>query len=336
MLSHIFYLMDAMMLDLAAANLLSPLPLCFALGALATVTRSDLRFPEPLYAGLSIYLMLSIGLRGGVELGEARLSEVALPALAALAIGLCIPLWTYALLRRLGGFSIADAAALAAHYGSVSAVTFVAVLAYMEATGTRTEGFMPALLALMEAPAVMIGVGLAKLLGAGEGDMRGALREVVTGKSVLLLAGGLLIGLLTGAQGYAKVKPFFTDLYNGALCLFLLELGMIAAGRLRDFRAVGAFLGAFAIVMPVLHGALGAALGLAAGLSIGGATTLAALAASASYIAAPAAVRLAIPQANPGLYLTAALAITFPFNLTLGIPLYRAMALTFKNWGIGG
>ncbi len=319
-------------LALAKANLLSPLLLCFALGAVATLVRSDLRFPEPVFNGLSIYLMLSIGLRGGVELGTGEIAHVVGPAGAALALGVAIPLWSYALLRWMR-FGVADAAALAAHYGSVSAVTFVAVLAYLDGAGIAYEGFVPALLALMEVPAIVVALVLANMGGAGGakgagggGSMGQALRDAVTGKSVLLLTGGLVIGWLAGPAGYAPVKPVFGDLYRGLLCLFLLELGLLAAARLRDFRRVGAALGAFALVMPVLHAAVGVALARAVGMGVGGAVVLATLAASASYIAAPAAIRLALPQANPSYYLTASLAMTFPFNLVAGIPLYAAMA----------
>ena len=319
-------------LDLAAANLLSPLLLCFALGALAVLLRSDLRVPEPVFNALSIYLMLAIGLKGGVELSRLPASAFLLPGLAALGLGMAIPLWCYALLRRVGRFGAADAAAVAAHYGSVSAVTFVAAIAYLDATATPYEGFAPALLAIMEVPGIVVAFALARAGGAlGGGGPRGgtageAVREILSGKSVLLLAGGLLIGAVAGEAGYARVKPLFSDLFQGALCLFLLELGILAAGRLGDFRRVGPFLAVFAVAMPVLHGVLGVAVGHAIGLSVGGATVLGTLAASASYIAAPAAVRLALPQANPGYYLTASLAITFPFNLTLGLPLYFAMA----------
>lgn len=321
-------------LDLAAANLLSPLLLCFALGALAVLLRSDLRVPEPVFNALSIYLMLAIGLKGGVELSRLPPADFVVPGLAALGLGVAIPLWCYALLRRVGRFGAADAAAVAAHYGSVSAVTFVAAIAYLDAAGTPYEGYAPALLAIMEVPAIVVAFVLARAGGAlgGGGTAGEAVREILSGKSVLLLAGGLLIGAVVGEAGYARVKPVFSDLFQGALCLFLLELGILAAGRLGDFRRVGPFLALFAVAMPVVHGALGVALGHGIGLSVGGMTVLGTLAASASYIAAPAAVRLALPQANPGYYLTASLAITFPFNLTLGLPLYNALA----RWFAGG
>jgi hypothetical protein len=336
------------MLDLAQASLLSPAVLCFALGALAVWFRSDLRVPEPVFAGLSIFLMLSIGLRGGHELSEAHWAELAGPLLGGLALGCIIPLWSYALLRRFAGLSAADAGAMAAHYGSVSAVTFAALTALLDQQGVAYEGFAPALLAVMEVPAIVVGIGLARVTlasTAGVGAVTGGgavvlggmpsgsrtgwtalLNEIMSSKSIVLLVGGLAIGALAGPSGMAKVKPFFGDLFQGALCLFLLELGRVAASRVGEFYQLGLRLAAFALVMPVLHGALGVGLGYLLGMSQGGAVVLGTLAASASYIAAPAAVRLALPEANPGYYLTCSLAITFPFNIILGLALYQAMA----------
>ena len=314
--------------ELLQSNLLSPPVLCFALGVVAALARSDLRLPEPVFQAVSIYLLLAIGLKGGADLAQASLSEVALPALGAVLLGFSIPLWIYAFLRRMAGFSASDAAALAAHYGSVSAVTFIAVLGYLDATGTAYEGFMTALLALMEVPAILVALVLARWGGAtGESaPLSGALAEVISGKSILLLVGGLVIGALAGPQGLAPVKPFFFDLFRGMLCLFLLELGVVAAQRLRDLRSAGPALLALAVGAPLLHAGLGLAVGFFVGLSMGGAIVLATLAASASYIAAPAAVRIALPRANPGYYLGASLGVTFPFNITFGIPLYAGVA----------
>ena len=322
-------------LELARANLLSPVVLCFALGALAFWARSDLRVPEPVFTALSIYLMLAIGLKGGAELSASGVGEVAAPALGALAIGCATPVWSYLLLTRLGRLGSADAAAVAAHYGSVSAVTFAAVLTMLDRQGTPYEGFSAALLAIMEAPAIIVALALARLastrVASGPGDADGtgfgaALREVLAGKSIVLLAGGLVIGALVGPAGLVRVKPFFVDLFAGALCLFLLDLGRVAASRAGDFLRVGKFLLGFALLAPVAHAAVGVGVAYLTGLSQGGAIVLGTLAASASYIAAPAAVRLGLPEANPGLYLTASLAITFPFNITVGLPLYAAMA----------
>ena len=335
-------------LDFALSNLLSPAILCFALGGFAVLLRSDLKLPEQAFSALSIYLMLAIGLKGGVELAGRPFSEVATPVAAALALGCAIPLWCYAMLKRFAGLSISDAAAMAAHYGSVSAVTFAAVIAMLTQQGVAYEGYAAALLAIMEVPAIVIALALSRVavaarasgtvqvgggvaaLGTGTrgggANLTTVLSDTLASKSVVLLAGGLLIGLLIGPTGMTRIKPVFVDLFQGMLCLFLLELGRMAASRIGEFGKVGLKLGLFAIVMPVVHGALGIAVAYAAGMSQGGAIVLGTLAASASYIAAPAAVRLALPDANPSYYLTCSLAITFPFNIIIGLPLYSAMA----------
>lgn len=314
--------------ELISSSLLSPPVLCFALGGFAVLVRSDLRVPEPIFNALSIYLLLAIGLKGGADLARADLSSVALPMFAAFALGFSVPLWTYVFLRRIARFSVSDAAALAAHYGSVSAVTFIAALGYLDATGTGYEGFMTALLAIMEIPAIIVALFLARRAGIGGSEARvgKVLGEVVSGKSILLLTGGMLIGLSAGQDGLVPVRPFFLDLFRGALCLFLLQLGIIAAERIRDLRTAGPMLIAVALGAPVIHAMIGLAVASLIGLSMGGAIVLATLAASASYIAAPAAVRMALPEANPSYYLGASLGMTFPFNIIIGIPLYAAAA----------
>jgi uncharacterized protein len=316
-------------LELVRINLLSPIVLAFVLGMVATLVRSDLKFPDELTTALSIYLLLAIGLKGGAALAETALSDFWAPALVTLGLGIGIPIWTYAIARRLGRFQVADAAALAAHYGSVSVVTFIACLSFLEAVRAPAEGFMPTLVAILEVPAIIVALVIARSRLGGEGSWGTVLHEVVAGRSILLLLGGLTIGFLSTPVGMAHVEPFFVDLFQGALALFLLEMGMVAARRFRDLARVGLFLVAFGIGMPIVNGAIGVWLGTLAGLSLGGATVMGVLAASASYIAAPAAVRIALPQANPSFYLTASLAITFPFNLTIGIPLYYAMAVFF-------
>ena len=315
-------------LHLLSTNLLSPLVLAFVLGGVATLVRSDLRFPDELYQGLSIYLLLAIGLKGGAELSATPLATVVLPIVATLLLGVSTPVWSYGILRRLGRFGVADSAAIAAHGGAVSVVPLLPALSFLIAQGDPHEGFLPALVALLEVPAILVALGLARL-GGGETDLLGVLREVAVSKSVLLLAGGLAIGLATGKAGMARVEPFFVAPFQGVLTLFLLEMGMVAARRLRDFRRAGAFLIGFALLMPLIHGALGVAVGRWVGLGLGGSTVLGVLAATASYIAAPAAVRVSLPEANPSLYLTASLAITFPFNLALGIPYCYALARWF-------
>lgn len=313
-------------LELATTNLTSPAVLAFGLGMIAVWVRSDLRLPEALYSSLTIYLLLAIGLKGGVELSQAEPSEVWRPALAAIVIGVLTPVVLFPVLRRLLGLSRIDAAAIGAHYGSVSVVTFTAAITFLGSLDVTYEGFLPTLLAIMEIPGIVVALAIARSGAAGGGDWKDAIRETLTGRSIVLLAGGLLIGLLTGPSGMEQVSPFFVAPFVGVLALFLLELGMTAARRLPDIGKIGFKLVAFAVAAPVTLGAAGVAAGSLSGLSLGGSTVLGVLAASASYIAAPAAVRVALPDANPALYLTAALAVTFPFNLVAGIPIYYAFA----------
>ncbi len=313
-------------LELIQLNLLSPVVLAFFLGMLATLVRSDLKIPDELYQALSVYLLLAIGLKGGVELAASSPGDFLLPAAGALALASAIPLWSYIILRKVGRLSVPDAAAIAAHYGSVSAVTFLATLAFLSALEIPYEGFLPALLAIMEVPAIIIALVIARANLPGRTSWGEVLHEILAGKSIVLLLGGLAIGYAVGREGFAAVEPFFVTPFHGVLALFLLEMGMVAAQRLPDLRKAGPFLVAFAIVMPVLHGLIGVFVGNWVGLSLGGSVVLGVLSASASYIAAPAAVRLSLPEANPTFYLTTSLAITFPFNLAVGIPLYYAFA----------
>ena len=313
-------------LDNAVQNLTTPMVLAFALGAVAVLAGSDLRFPKGLTKSLSIYLLLAIGLKGGVALRETSPADLWAPALATLALAVTIPVLTFAVARRMLRLSRIDAAAMAAHYGSVSAVTYAASVTFLAATGLRPEGFMPTLLALLEVPGIIIAILLA---GSGTGGRRpraDVLRETFTGTSVVLLVGGIVIGAVAGTDGYAPVQPFFGTLFYGMLTLFLLDLGTTAASRARDLPRTALRIVPFGLLFPLPLGAAGVAMGLAGGLSVAGATVLGAMAASASYIAAPAAVRMALPDANPGIYLTSAVAITFPFNLILGIPIYHALA----------
>jgi len=314
-------------LELVQINLLSPMVLAFALGITATLLHSDLKLPDELYTTLSIYLLLAIGLKGGIALAETSLAVFWAPAVATLLLGIIIPVIAYGVARKIGKLNVADAAALAAHYGSVSAVTFAAAQTFLDTVGVRYEGFMPALVAILEVPAIVVALLIAQVAGAPQGgDWRKALRELLTSKSILLLVGGMIIGWLAGPRGGKEVAPVFVDLFKGALTFFLLELGMVAARRFRDLPSAGLFLLGFGIIMPIFNGLLGVWFGSITGLSLGGSTILGVLSASASYIAAPAAVRIALPQANPGFYLTAALGITFPFNLAIGLPLYYTIA----------
>lgn len=316
--------------ELLTTNLLSPIVLAFLLGAIAVGLRSDLRVPADVGSMLSIYLLLAIGLKGGSALRDAELGEVLAPIVATLALGLVVPLLAYGILRARGAFSVVDAAAMAAHYGSVSAVTFAAGMVFVEEAGTPAEGFLPALVAVLEVPAIVVGLLLARRAPAGakgEGGWSAALAEIFAGRSVVLLVGGMAIGAASLPANLARVEPFFVGLFPGALVLFLLDMGMVAARRVPDLRAGGLPLLAFALLFPLLSGTLGVLGGVASGMSVGGVAVLGAMSASASYIAAPAALRIALPEANLGCCLTAAITITFPFNLAVGIPLFHALAV---------
>ncbi|MBL8087161.1 MAG: sodium-dependent bicarbonate transport family permease [Chthonomonas sp.] len=307
------------------ANLLSPMVLAFLLGALATIIKSDLSLPEGLYTSLSMYLLFAIGLKGGVELSLTPIEHIIWPVLATIALSLLTTGIAYFASRKLGKVDHLNSAALAAHYGSVSAVTFIAAVTFATTVKTPAEGFMPALVALLEVPALL----LALSLGSSETPnqaRRELIRELFTGRTILLLLGGMAIGVVSGKTGVEQVQPLFGDLFKGALTFFLLEMGLVAARRLSDLRKHALFLGLYGVGVPLVNGAIGVGIGTLAGLSAGGSGVLGAMAASASYIAAPAAVRVAIPSANPSLYLTASLAVTFPFNLVLGIPLYNQLA----------
>ena len=324
------------MTDVLQQNLLSPIALAFALGVFAKVIRSEFQLPKDVYLGLSIYLLLALGLQGGVELAHASFDAILWPAVVTVLVGAVTPVTAYLVLRRLGRFGVQDSAGIAAHYGSVSAVTFIAAQQFVKAMGEEAEGFMPTLLTLLESPGIHIALVIGAIQsGAGGRPVRETLHEVLTGRTMVLLVGGLIVGFLMGEKNWQAIELLYDTkgpVFKGALVLFLLEMGIVAGSRVGDLRKVGPFLLAFAVGMPIVHGALGAWLGTLAGLSVGGATVLGAMAASASYIAAPPAVRLTLPEANPTLYLTAALAITFPFNLLAGIPLYYEIA----RWLQGG
>lgn len=313
------------------SNLLNPAILFFALGIFAAVSKSDLKIPESLYTTLTIYLLIAIGFKGGGAINEAGIRAVWAPAFAAMGLGALIPLWTYPVLRKLGNFSVADAGAVAAHYGSVSAVTFITATNFLKGIQQPYESYASAFLAVMESPAIIVGVMLGKgafgrKLSLGDVGIRHALKDAVLGRGVLLLIGSMIIGSVSGKNGMTMVEGFFVTPFQGVLALFLLEMGMVAGRRLGELKKVGVFLLCFGITAPLIHGTLGALVGSWAGLSIGGSTLLGVLAASASYIAAPAAVRLSLPEANPTYSLTAALAITFPFNITVGVPLFFEIA----------
>jgi len=311
-----------------SANLLSPPILFFALGIIAAVVKSDLRFPEQFYSALTIYLLTAIGFKGGVAISEAGFDRVWLPALAGIALSATIPLWCFAVLRRPGGLPVPDAASLAAHFGSVSAVTFITAVNYLKQAGVPSEGFASAFLAVMESPAIIAAVLLARRGSpeTGRASLKPALHDAFLGRSVILLIGGLLVGWISGPAGLRSAEGFFVSPFFGVIALFLLEMGIVTGRRLGDLRKAGPFLLIFGIAAPLINGCLGAIAGTAAGLSIGGSMLMATLAASASYIAAPAAMRVAIPEARPTLSLATALGIAFPFNISVGLPLYLELA----------
>ena len=313
------------------ANLTSPPVLAFALGLLAVLVKGDLRLPDPIYQGLSIYLLLGIGIKGGVALRQSELSDVAIPALATIILGLLIPVLAFLLSGKITKLSEVDRGALAAHYGSTSLVTFTAALVFLEQSSIQYEGFVTTLLALLEIPGIIVGLMLGSRHLKRDVSWSESLQEIFSSRSILLLVGGLVLGFATGTLGYAKIEPFFGALFIGMLTLFLLEMGTLAGRRMRDVKTAGVGLIVFAIAFPIGAGVLGVVFGYLSGLSMGGAAVLGVLAASASYIAAPAAVRLALPEANPGIYLAASLGITFPFNLTIGIPLIVLVAQSLEG-----
>ncbi len=315
-------------IDLAASNLVSPIILSFALGLLAAMARSDLTIPEAVAKGMSIYLLFAIGFKGGAAVSANGIDSTLLMAVGAgLVLSFGLPIIAFALLKIMTGMDRIDAAAVAAHYGSISIVTFVAATSVLEGRMIDSEGYMVAVAAAMEAPAILSALWLVARGGSGtkmDGDL---IREILLNGSIVLLVGSFVIGGVTGQKGLDEIAPFIVSPFKGVLCLFLLDMGLIAGRGLRNAKgSLGMGAVAFAIVMPLISSAFGLALGMMIGLSLGGTVLLMVLSASASYIAVPAAMRVALPQANPSIYLTLSLGVTFPFNLTLGIPLYLAAA----------
>ncbi len=317
-------------LDLAIGNILSPVVLFFLLGAGAALARSDLAIPEAVAKALALYLMMSIGLKGGVEVARQGVTTtLVLTIIAGAALSFLLPVLAFALLRLGTGLDGVNAAAVAAHYGSISAVTLAAALDVLARVNVVPEGYMVAVAAVMETPAIICALLLArraapKAATASTGEM---LREASLNGSVVTLVGSFFIGWIVGPAGLKPVAPLFIDLFRGILCLFLLDMGLVAGrGLARARKYLDMRLLAFAIAMPLLSGAIAAVVALPLGLSAGGAMIFITLAASASYIAAPAAMRIALPQAEPAIYLTLSLGVTFPFNLTLGLPLYLMAA----------
>ncbi|MGD1933827.1 MAG: sodium-dependent bicarbonate transport family permease [Candidatus Phaeomarinobacter sp.] len=319
-------------LNIAIANLASPMVLFFALGFLAALARSELSVPEAVGKGLALYLMLAIGFKGGVSVAEAGLSMALLStALAGIILGFIIPVIAHTLLRMTTGLDDATRAAVAAHYGSISVVTFVAATEVVTSMGLVFDGYMVAVMALMETPAIIAGLLLARgaVTSTGpetETPWGNLAREVFLNGSVVLLLGAFIIGIMTGTKGMEAIGPFVDAPFKGILCLFLLDMGLLAARRLRESAGLTLPLAAFGIYMPLIAAVLGVTAGSLLGLDVGSVALLTVLCASASYIAVPAAMRMALPEANAAIYLTLSMAITFPFNLVIGIPLYISAA----------
>jgi uncharacterized protein len=317
--------------DLILSNLLNPPILFFFVGMAAVLLKSDLEIPQPLPKMFSLYLLMAIGFKGGYEIVESGFNlEIEETLLAAVFMACIVPVYSFFVLRI--KLDIYNSAAIAATYGSISAVTFITASAFLTKLGMSFGGHMVAALALMESPAIVVGIVLAKVFAprqqktdSGETepmDWGEVMREACLNGSVFLLMGSLLIGLLTGAPGWEKLKPFTQDSFYGVLCFFLLDMGLIAARRIKEVAKAGWFVIAFSVVMPVINAMIGIGLSRLIGISEGNALLFTVLCASASYIAVPAAMRMSIPEANPSLYISTALALTFPFNIIVGIPVY--------------
>lgn len=301
----------------------------FLLGALAQLFKAPIKMPAGLYQSLTIFLLVAIGLKGGMALGEYGNTELFLQSLFVIGFGVVLPLIAFPLLKYVGGLSRTDSASIAAHYGSVSIATFAVALAVLEARDIEYEPYFPLFVALLEIPAIAVGLWLAQSKSQAL-DLKKTLHEIFLNQGVLLLTGSLLIGWWAGDQS-EKLMPFFGNLFYGVLALFLLEMGRVSTSRLNLLKEYGSFIASFGVVMPLIGGLLGALFAQALELSVGGTILMATLGASASYIAVPAAMTVALPQANQGLSITASLTITFPFNVLVGIPLYSTLIVKFLS-----
>jgi uncharacterized protein len=311
--------------SLILSNILNPPVLFFFLGMVAVFVKSDLEIPAPIPKALSLYLLFAIGFKGGVELIKSGVTQdVVLTLLAAMLMACAVPIYTFFILKlKLDTY---DAAAIAATYGSISAVTFITASTFLSELGVNFDGYMVAALALMESPAIIVGLILVNLFTVNEKRefaWKDVLQEAFLNSSVFLLVGSLLIGFLTGEHGWQVLEPFTQGLFYGALTFFLLDMGLVAARRIKDLQKTGIFLILFAILVPILNAGIGLLIAKFIGMPPGDSLLFAVLCASASYIAVPAAMRLTVPEANPSLYVSTALAVTFPFNIIVGIPLYQ-------------
>jgi uncharacterized protein len=310
--------------SLILANILNPPVLFFFLGMIAVFVKSDLEIPVPIPKLFSLYLLFAIGFKGGVELVKSGVTEqVVLTMGAAMLMACLVPLYTFFILKL--KLDIYNAAAIAATYGSISAVTFITASSFLAKQGIAYDGYMVAALALMESPAIIVGLILVNVFAVDEKrefSWPEVLREAFLNSSVYLLVGSLIVGMLTGERGWHALEPFTQGLFYGVLTLFLLDMGLVAARRIQDLKKTGVFLISFAILIPILNAVIGILIARAINMSPGNALLFSVLSASASYIAVPAAMRMTVPEANPSLYVSTALAVTFPFNIIAGIPLY--------------
>ena len=312
-------------------TLTSPVILFFVLGFIAALIKSDLSIPEAFAKAMSIYLMAAIGLKGGIEVADSGFTpDLAAAAIAGLVLSFALPFMAFALLNSFGRLGQVDAGAVAAHYGSVSVVTFVTAKEILTASGLEPQGYMVAVLALMETPAIISGLLLARwgMTQTGrDGDGGSSLwHEVLANASVVLLVGSFFIGMIAGKEGFEAVRPLFDTGFRGVLCLFLLDMGLIVARRLTQSRKLTIRLVILAVALPIINGTIGTVTGSLIGLDVASAAALGILTASASYIAVPAAMRLALPEADPGIYLSMSLGISFPFNIIFGISIFAALA----------
>lgn len=329
------------MFELALSNLTSPVILFFALGIMLALIKAKVEIPNAIGEFITIYLLVAIGLKGGVAIADAGVLTVLPAIIGAIFVSMLVPIYSYFALKKIGKFNIDDAAAVAGHYGSVSVVTFIAAGTFLQNQQISYEPFVNGLPAIMEVPAIIVALVIAsiaktnrskkEIVQANErarstSSVASIAKQVMLSKSVVLLLGAMLVGFLSGPQGMAQVEFFYHGIFMGMLSLFMLEMGIVTAGKLKDLKKAGIFLVGFGVFVPIISSLLGITVGALVGLSVGGATLLGVLAASSSYIVAPAAMRISLPKANPALYLGASLGVTLPFNLIFGIPLYYYFA----------
>jgi len=336
-------------LQLIQSNLLTPIILFFLFGIIAARIKSDLKIPEAISEFLPIYLLAAIGLHGGIEMRNTGFENMLIPMFVAIGLSLLFTLNHYQILKRLGKFNLFDSYALASTYGAVGAVHFSVGLSFLKNQGVSSEGYIAAILAVLEPLAFILAIfmtnmAVSKQIKAKKQSFTGddseidigltqtktkltkVLHESITGKAIVILLGSIVIGYIIGEEGFEPIKIVFDDMFTGAIVIFMVEMGIIAGQRLDDIKKVGVFLTAFAIIIPVFNGTIGVLVSTAIGLSVGGAVMFGLLMASASFIAAPAVLRHAIPQAKPSLYITSALGITFPFNIIVTLPLLFALS----------